>query len=431
MFGDAEAGRDSPVRTRVSGRLSLMNCRIPNMITVRSIWRVVGVAVLLLVPAVASARPTVTDVRVGVHPDATRFVLDLTEPVEFKTFTLPDPYRLVIDLPEMQWRVSGGVTAKGLGLVQKYRYGLFKPGTFRVVLDLLAPAKVNNAFTLQPSARFGYRLVIDLVEVSVATFRPTAPPPPPASPHRKSIPKPKLVRPEGSKRVVVIDPGHGGVDPGAISVGGNYEKHIVLSAALELERQLKAIGNYEVVMTRRRDMFVRLGNRVKIARAAGADMFISLHADAIGNKKVRGATVYTLSEKASDQEAAKLAAKENKADIIAGVDLSAADYDDEVANILIDLTQRETTNFSRSFANDFLIPEIKKQTRMLRKSHRFAGFKVLKSPDVPSVLIELGYLSNQDDERRLRDPAHRRDLMKAIVRAINAYFSEMPNMGRT
>ncbi len=390
------------------------------------------VAILILaIPAVAVARPTVTGVRMGVHPEATRFVLDLTEGVEFKTFTLPNPYRLVIDLPEVNWRVPSGALASGAGIVQKFRFGLFKPGTFRVVLDLVAPAKVERAFTLLPSADFGYRLVIDVAEVSVASFRPTVPPRSILSKRRGQAPKPKLVRPKGSKRVVVIDAGHGGVDPGAVSVGGDYEKHIVLSAALELERQLKATGSYEVVMTRRRDIFRSLGNRVELARSAGADLFISLHADAIGNRNVSGATVYTLSEKASDRETAKLAAKENKADIIAGVDLTAADYDEDVANILIDLTQRETTNFSREFANEFLIPELKKRTRMLRKSHRFAGFKVLKSPDVPSVLIEMGYLSNRDDESRLRDPAYRRELMSAIVRAVEAYFTHLPSMGRT
>jgi N-acetylmuramoyl-L-alanine amidase len=391
------------------------------------------VAILIFaIPAVAVARPTVTGVRMGVHPEATRFVLDLTEGVEFKTFTLPNPYRLVIDLPEVYWRVPSGALASGAGIVQKFRFGLFKPGTFRVVLDLVAPAKVERAFTLLPSADFGYRLVIDVAEVSVASFRPTVPPRSILSKKRRGqAPKPKLVRPKGSKRVVVIDAGHGGVDPGAVSVGGDYEKHIVLSAALELERQLKATGSYEVVMTRRRDIFRSLGNRVNLARSAGADLFISLHADAIGNKNVSGATVYTLSEKASDREAAKLAAKENKADIIAGVDLTAADYDEDVANILIDLTQRETTNFSREFANEFLIPELKKRTKMLRKSHRFAGFKVLKSPDVPSVLIEMGYLSNRDDESRLRDPAYRSELMSAIVRAVESYFTHLPSMGRT
>ena len=401
-------------------------------VEIRQILRNSAVAILIFaIPAVAVARPTVTGVRMGVHPEATRFVLDLTESVEFKTFTLHNPYRLVIDLPEVKWRVPSGVLAAGVGIVQKYRYGLFKPGTFRVVLDLVAPARVEKAFTLRPSADFGYRLVVDLVEVSVASFRPTAPPRSIQSKRRDQAPKPKLVRPKGSKRVIAIDAGHGGVDPGAVSVGGDYEKHIVLSAALELERQLKATGSYEVVMTRRRDIFRSLGNRVNLARAAGADLFVSLHADAIGNKKVSGATVYTLSDKASDQEAAKLAAKENKADIIAGVDLAAADYDEDVANILIDLTQRETINFSREFANDFLIPELKKRTKMLRKSHRFAGFRVLKSPDVPSVLIEMGYLSNRDDESRLRDPAYRRELMGAIVRAVEAYFSQLPGLGRT
>lgn len=379
--------------------------------------------VLFAAPMTADARSAITGARMGDHQGTTRFVLDLTEAVAFKMFTLPDPYRLVIDLPEVNWRVPSEMSCDGLGLIQRFRSGLFKPGTYRVVLDLKAPAIVAKAFTLTPQADFGHRIVFDLVEVTVADFRRSATQrkrvasPPAAAPAPKSPPR------TDGKRVVVIDAGHGGVDPGATSVSGDYEKQIVLAAALELERQLKATGRYVVEMTRRRDMFVSLKKRIQIARGSGADFFISLHADAIANKKVSGATVYTLSKKASDEEAEKLATKENKADIIAGVDFMVTDYGEDVTNILIDLTQRETTNLSREFVSSYLIPELRKHTKLLRKSHRFAGFKVLKSPDVPSVLIEMGYLSSVEDERRLRDPKHRTKLMGAIVRAIDAYFS--------
>ena len=175
---------------------------------------------------------------------------------------------------------------------------------------------------------------------------------------------------------------------------------------------------------------MRLTERVEIARRANAELFISLHADAIANNAVRGATIYTLSEKSSDAEAAELAAKENKSDVIAGIDLSAEAYGEDVTKILIDLMQRETMNFSARFAA-VLIPEIAKEARLLRKTHRFAGFRVLKAPDVPSVLVEMGYMSNRKDERMLKDRAQRRKLMGAVLRAIDRYFADRTSARRT
>ena len=230
--------------------------------------------------------------------------------------------------------------------------------------------------------------------------------------------------------VVAIDPGHGGVDPGTRGRSGVYEKRITLAAARELARQLTATGRYRVVFTRDRDVFVPLPTRVAIARKAGASLFISLHADSIADRKVRGASVYTLSENASDAESAALAAKENKADVIAGIDLSSQVYDPEVANILIDLAQRQTNNDSGVFA-ETLVPELGTVERLLRKTHRNAGFRVLKAPDVPSVLIEMGYLSNPRDERMLRNPAMRAKLMGAVRRAIDRYFAAKLAASRT
>ena len=183
-----------------------------------------------------------------------------------------------------------------------------------------------------------------------------------------------------------------------------------------------------MVLTRERDYFVRLRGRVAKGRQAGGDLFLSLHADSIKNSRTRGATVYTLSEKSSDAEAAALAAKENRADLIAGVDL--ANETDEVANILIDLAQRETMNLSARFAN-VLIEEMRKETKLLRKSHRYAGFAVLKAPDVPSVLIEVGYLSNRIDEGLLRKVSHRRKLARGVVRAVDRYFKQTDKLTRS
>ncbi|MBT7288615.1 MAG: N-acetylmuramoyl-L-alanine amidase, partial [Rhodospirillaceae bacterium] len=214
-------------------------------------------------------------------------------------------------------------------------------------------------------------------------------------------------------------PGHGGVDPGAIGISGIFEKRVTLAMARQVGKAIQALGRQRVRLTRNRDIFIPLRRRVAIARAAGAELFVSIHADSIANRRVRGGGIYTLSENSSDKEAAALAAKENRADLIAGVNLSG--HDDEVASILIDLTQRETMNYSAQFAAA-LVPELRQLIQMRRKPHRFAGFVVLKAPDVPSVLIELGYLSNRRDEKMLTSPRSRAAIAKAIARSVDNYF---------
>lgn len=219
--------------------------------------------------------------------------------------------------------------------------------------------------------------------------------------------------------VIMLDPGHGGADPGTTGVSGVYEKDLTLAMARELERQLEATGRYRVQITRDSDISIPLRDRIAIARAARADLFISLHADSRDNAAQRGATVYTLSETASDAEAAALAAKENKADLIAGVDLS--NESEVVTSILIDLAQRETKNQSVRLAG-YVVQEIARSTLLNRNTHRFAGFAVLKAPDIPSILLELGYLSNAKDEKLLRTSAYRRKLGATLVRALDDYF---------
>jgi N-acetylmuramoyl-L-alanine amidase len=377
--------------------------------------------VALLWPAPAAAAPAVTAVRAGEHPASTRFVVEISAKVNYRLFTLPAPYRVVIDFPELEWRLKTGRAGTG-GVISGLRYGLFRPGTSRIVLDLKAPVRVKNIFVLEPSEGRPYRLVLDLVRVQPGQFRAeqkgtlrrvalTAPTTPPLRDARKKR--------ATEKRVIALDPGHGGVDPGATGVTGIYEKRITLAMARDLKRRLEKDGRYKVVLTRGRDVFVRLRERVRRARAAGADLFVSLHADTIANRRVRGLSVYTLSEKASDTEAAALAAKENKSDLIAGMDLNAENP--EVVNILIDLAQRETMNLSAKFAT-MLISELRNRVKLLHKSHRFAGFAVLKAPDVPSVLLEMGYLSNRKDERLLRQEAYRAKLATAISRAADRYF---------
>jgi len=224
----------------------------------------------------------------------------------------------------------------------------------------------------------------------------------------------------GALPLVYIDPGHGGPDPGTIGRNGTYEKNVTLAVAQELQRQLLASGRYRVKLTRSSDQFVALRARFEMARIDHADIFISLHADSSFVGDARGASIYTLSETSSDAEAAALAAKENKADLIAGFDLSKQNV--VVTSILIDLAQRETKNLSARFA-ELLVEKLGRVTLLLRNTHRYAGFAVLKAPDIPSVLIELGYLSDSQDEALLLSAAHRAKLAGAMLGAIDGYFT--------
>lgn len=389
--------------------------------------RVVALALFAGLSAMAASSAvaeelSVDSIRLGLHENHTRFVLDLSEKVSPRIFTLADPYRVVVDLPAATFNVPRESGDDGRGLVKGYRYGLFRPGNSRLVIDMDGPGKVARVFTLPAVDGAGHRLIIDLAPVGRDEFLTSAGWPADATapvatdhlPLRKPSDEPKR-----SKYVVAIDAGHGGIDPGAIGRSGTQEKWISLAVAQKLKKELQATGKYEVVMIRDSDIFHSLEDRVRISREARADLFISLHADTIGDRGVRGAAVYTLSEMASDQEAAELASKENRADVIAGV--NTTDVSSDVSMILIELSQRETKNRSAHFA-EILMPELKKATPLLRNTHRFAGFRVLKAPDVPSVLIELGFMSNSDDERNLKSREWQTRVAGSIARGVDAYF---------
>ncbi len=395
---------------------------------------------LLAVPAAAQGGATVLGIRIGGTPASTRFVLEMTNSVKPEVFTLGSPYRVVVDLPEVGWRLPpNDIGAKG-GLVDGFRFGLFEAGRSRLVIDVNAPVAVKGAFVIEPREGHRYRLVLDIERVAASAFRdqnPAAPRPqalpvPSAAAQAAIAPRPPAPQPQprprergDSRRVVVIDAGHGGVDPGTIGPAGTYEKNVTLAMARQVKTRMEATGRYKVVLTRDSDIFIPLRERVAIARTAGAEMFISLHADAIANRNTRGGSIYTLSEVASDKEAESLAAKENKADLIAGMDLSHESR--EVASILLDLAQRETMNYSARFAA-MMVSELGKSVRLLSNSHRFAGFAVLKAPDVPSVLFEMGYLSNAAEERELLRPDYRLKMADGIVRAADRFFRERPNL---
>lgn len=368
----------------------------------------------------ATAQTMVTAVRTGVHVGLTRLVLDLTNKVEFHAFTLANPYRVVVDLSPLEWKITTR-DENFRGMISNLRFGHPDRKSSRMVVDARGPVQVKSAFLLPPQGNWGYRFVLDLAQVDEASFVNSIGASKSLSKKTENYTQSTPPRRSGKNWVIVLDPGHGGADPGAIGVTGVYEKIVTLSAARDLSKILKKSGKYDVILTRNSDKFLRLRDRVSIARGAAADIFISLHADAIKKRNVRGASVYTLSEKASDAEAAALAAKENKADLIGGVQLDGKS--EEVTNILIDLVQRETMNLSAGFAN-VVLPELGKRVRTLRNGRRFAGFAVLKAPDIPSVLVEMGYLSNSHDERLLSSSKGRRPIIEALARAIERFFIE-------
>lgn len=365
--------------------------------------------------------PQATDARIGGDETRTRFVLDIDRPVSFHVFVLADPYRIIVDLPQVNFTLPAGIGQQGRGLITAYRFGLLAVGKSRIVLDADEPILIDKSFVLPPQDGQPGRLVIDLIKTDRQTFmrRLAAVQSQIPTPTPRPAPPPEMKRPS-DKPIIVIDPGHGGVDSGAVARTGAQEKKLVLAYALVLHERLKATGRYTPLLTRSQDVFIALRDRVNFARNHGASLFISLHADSFRSSRVRGTTIYSVSESASDAEAAALAKKENKSDIIAGLDL--ADETNEVTGILIDLAQRETKNFSVKFAEN-LVTSMRGTVRLNRNPHRFAGFRVLKAPDVPSVLVELGYLSNRDDVRELSSRAWRNKIAAAMIKAIDNFFA--------
>ncbi|HLA20613.1 MAG TPA: N-acetylmuramoyl-L-alanine amidase, partial [Pseudolabrys sp.] len=311
---------------------------------------------------------------------------------------------------------------QGRGLVKAFRYGLIMQGGSRIVLDTKGPVRIDKAFALAAADGQPARLVLDLVPTDRASFLRSialANRPARAAPAKASEPAPK---PSDPRPLVVLDPGHGGIDNGTKAASGEMEKDLVLQFATTLKAKLERAGKYRVAMTRSDDTFIPLSERVRFARAHGAALFVSIHADAIPRSEgqAEGATVYTLSENASDAEAARLAEAENRADAIAGVDLTAEP--DDVANILVDLAQRETKTYSMQFART-LVGELKTAARLHKRPLKAAGFKVLTAPDVPSVLVELGYMSTKDDLKLLTSPAWQGKTAGAVAQAVDTFLT--------
>jgi N-acetylmuramoyl-L-alanine amidase len=355
----------------------------------------------------AVAQPVVKGGTVELAPNGVERIILKSQAAPLKTFTLQNPDRAVIDLP-------GGIINpialppeyKG-SLLKAIRYGRFNPTTSRVVFDLAQPAKFGRITSGDGE------VIVELLPLNAAV---------PADEASSDDEAPQAVAPSNDRPLIVIDAGHGGQDSGALSHDeGMKEKDITLRYARSLADALLRSGRYRVALTRDSDRFIMLPDRVTSARKLEGDLFISLHADSNPNKEARGFSVYTLSETASDDEAAALAERENKSDVLPGMNLNTADED--VASILIDLTQRETMGKSTHLA-DAMVEALHPKVTRLPRTHRYAGFRVLKAPDIPSVLIELGFLSNPKDAKLLQSREYQSLVVSSIVKGIDRYLAE-------
>jgi N-acetylmuramoyl-L-alanine amidase len=353
----------------------------------------------------------------------TRLAITLSKAVEARAAVMERPDRVIVDLPEVNFQLPPDAGPRREGLVASYRYGLFAPGRSRLVIELAQPARVERLETISADGDGAAVLTIELARVDRDTFRKAA-----AADARVAVAPPAsapvaaAADREDRRPLIVIDPGHGGIDPGAHAPTGVPEKDIVFAFSQRLKARLEAKGRYRVVMTRDDDVFIPLSERVRIARAAKADLLISIHADTIsGAPQVRGLTVYTGSERASDAESAQVADRENKADAVAGLESEDA-ADEGVADILQDLIRRETRGFSHAFAGK-MIRELSPVMKLNVKPHREARFVVLRAPDVPAVLVELGYLSSSKDTDLLTSDQWRDRMTASMSGAIDRFFA--------
>jgi N-acetylmuramoyl-L-alanine amidase len=375
-------------------------------------------AIFTIVPLLFStpARAEISRAEIRLAPGKERMILFSDQALSHKRiFFLEKPARLVIDFPS--------VKAKNLKLPKDYqgkfiaqiRFGQFNDSLSRLVLELKQPVRVLGSYSVPPSgATKQYQYVLDLAAIKTGSspIRPVA--------SQASVPPPIAGR-DASKPLIVIDAGHGGQDPGAIGANRTLEKDVTLAYAKALRAALLKTGRYRVALTREDDRFIMLADRVAMARRMEGDMFISLHADSNPKREARGLSVYSLSETASDAESAALAEQENKVDILGGMELGVDDP--EVADILIDLTQRETMSKSSDLA-EIVVEAMHPKVTQLSKTHRYAGFRVLKAPDIPSVLVEIGFLSNPTDERLLASPEFRELVVSSLIKGIDRYFAE-------
>ncbi len=368
-------------------------------------------------------------VKVESEPSQTTFEIELTRGVTAEVFTLANPYRVIIDLPDVTFRLPAGSGARGEGLINAYRYGLFAERKARVVIDTKGPVKITSATMAHGVAAGSVILRVAMSETDAQLFADGT-----GATHRdenqseaEAVDVAPVKKSPRAKPVIVIDPGHGGIDPGASGINNISEKTLVLAVAQRLQAILAKSAAFDVRLTRTGDVFVSLDRRLQFSGDQGADLFVSLHADSIAETNlaegIRGATVYTLSERASDEQARKMAEKENASDLIAGLQGVDQNGKDQVKSILIDLMKRETSNFSADFSN-VLVSRLKRSITLARDPQRSAAFKVLKQTHAPSVLVELGYMSNSKDQQEMATPAWQDKVSGAIAAAITTYFAK-------
>lgn len=370
--------------------------------------------------------PLIFDARIVGDDTRTRFVADMTGAIDISVFTLSDPYRVIIDIPEVRFGIREEEGLTGRGLFTAFRFGQISPGKSRIVLDLSGPVAIDKAFVVPPEGNQPARLVVDVVgttrDAYLATEQSDRDERLASAPVEEGAVAATPQGGDSDRFTVIVDPGHGGIDTGAKGVSGTIEKEITLEFAEILKKRLDETGRYNVLLTRTDDRFVALGDRVEFARDNGADLFVSIHANSFRGRSIRGTIVYTLSDGAADAMASEIAASENQADALAGLDV-AGDNADEVLDILLDLTQRETRNFEMVFAQN-LVKELRGTTRMFKVPHQKAGFKVLTAHDFPSAMIELGFVSNPDDEKLLLSDEWRQKMAAAVAGAVDDYFAK-------
>lgn len=369
--------------------------------------RLTVIGLLLLTPAVSAAGTTVENIRVWAESGITRVVLDLSQPVEHNIFTLRSPERLVVDLKDGRLSASLSQLPTGTGSIRAIRTGVRANGQLRVVLDLHEAVR-SKSFTAGPNDRYGDRLVIDLQRQGSL----------------QAVKRASEGYVRGRDIVVAVDPGHGGHDPGAVGRARTREKDVALAVGRLLAQRIDAEPGMKAILTRRGDYFIPHRERTEIARRNKADLFVSIHADAIDDQRAAGASVYVLSLKgASDEAAKRLAQRENAAGLVGGVSL--ADKDPVLASVLLDLSQNAALSASLDVGAK-VIREMSKVGTVHRRKVQQAGLLVLKSPDVPSILVETNFISNPTEERNLRDRAQQKRLASAILAGIRGYFYENP-----
>ncbi len=356
----------------------------------------------------------VENVRVWASPDKTRVVLDLDEPVDYRLFTLDGPDRVVVDIDSASMELNPRLNPEQSGVVVNVRHGIREGTDLRVVLDLSSSARAKS-FLLPPTAQYGHRLVLDLfpenAESATERVRAVA----------RALPE------EDRDMIVAIDAGHGGEDPGAIGPGGTYEKNIVMAIARELASQIEDAPGMQPVMIRTGDYYVPLTERFERARDARADLFLSIHADAFRDRRVRGSSVFVLSRRGASSQAARLLAEsENAADLIGGVELEQPD--DMLRSVLLDLSQNASMEYSQKAAQS-IFDSLNTFERSHRRQVESANFVVLRSHDVPSVLVEVGFISNPDEEKNLGSRRHRQKIATAITAGVNDYFNQNAPQG--